>query len=320
MLRALTNRLVQFVIVLVLVTFGTTALGDLLPGSPATTVLGEYASKDAIANFNHKYGFDQPLFERYWHWLTGALHGDLGESITAQIPVTDMIRKAFPVTLEISLSALILSLVLGIGLALLSALRPGGMFDRTVSWLSSGFYALPEFVSAVFIVLLFSTYLDVLPPLGWVPLSESVGGNITHAILPILTLTITGVTVPLRILRGDLAAVLNDTYIVSARARGLPEWYILLRHAFRPASSSLLTIIGVVVGFTLAGSIIVETFYTLPGFGMLFSAALSGKDIVVTQGLVVVVALIYMFANLVVDLCQPLVDPRLRSSATSARS
>ena len=314
MLRSVTNRLGQFVVVLILVTFGTTALGEFLPGDPAYTVLGQYATKGAVRNFDHKYGFDRPLFSRYWHWLVNALHGNLGDSVQAQVPVVHLIKQALPVTAEIALSSLVLSVVIGVALALLCTLRPGGLFDRIVAGFSSVFYAIPAFVSAVFIVLIFSRKLGWFPPLGWVPLSQSIGGNIKHAALPVLTLTITGVTVPLRILRGDLAAVLNESYIVSARARGLPEWYVLLRHAFRPASTSLLTIIGVVVGFSLAGSIIVETFFTLPGFGLLFSNALSGKDIIVDQGLVVVIALIYMLSNLVVDLCQPLVDPRLRSS------
>jgi len=317
-LRSVLTRLLQFLVVLVLVTFGTTALGSLLPGNPAYTVLGQYATQGAVHNFDHKYGFDQGLFPRYWHWLVNALQGNLGTSIQAQIPVTHMIRQAMPVTLEISLVSLVLSVVIGVGLALLCAFRPGGIFDRIVAGFSSVFYAIPAFVSAVFVVLIFSRKLGLFPPLGWVPLSQSIGGNISHAALPIITLTITGVTVPLRILRGDLAAVLNETYIVSARAKGLPEWYVLLRHAFRPASTSLLTIIGVVVGFALAGSIIVETFFTLPGFGLLFNNALSGKDIIVDQGLVVIIAVVYMVSNLIVDLCQPLVDPRLRASTVRA--
>lgn len=319
MLRSLTNRVGQYVAVLFLVTFGTIALGELLPGDPGYTVLGEYASKEAVANFNHEHGFDRPLLTRYWDWVTNALHGDLGISVQSQVPVLDLIKKAFPVTLQIGLSALILSLFFAVLLALVSALRPGGIVDRAVAAFSSMFYALPDFVAAVFIVLIFTTQLDLLPPLGWVPLSESISGNLYHAALPILTLTLSGITLPLRILRGDLAGVLNDTYIVAARARGLPEWYVLLRHAFRPASSSLLTIIGVLVGFKLAGSIIVETFYSLPGFGLLFANALSGKDIILTQGLVVIIAIVYMTSNLAVDLCQPIVDPRLRSANAQTR-
>ncbi len=319
MLQSLLKRLVQFVVVLVLGTFGTTALTLLIPGNPAYGYLGRYATKAAVAHFDSEYGFNQPIFVRYWHWLVAALHGNLGVSIQAQEPVVHLISQALPVTLELSLCSLVLSTILGVGLALASALRPGGVFDRITVAFSSLFYSLPPFVVAVFFVILFTTKLHLFPSLGWVPLSQSITGNVQHAALPILVLTVTGVTVPLRILRGDLEAVLNDAYIVSARARGLPEWYVLLRHAFRPASSSLVTLIGIAVGFFLAGSIVVETFFTLPGFGLLFSNALSGKDITVDQGLVVVIAVVYMTANLAVDLCLPLIDPRLRS-ATSAHA
>lgn len=311
-MRRIAGRIGQMLAVLVVVSFGATALSSLVPGSAATLVLGPDASKAEVAQFNHQYGFDLPLFDRYWQWVVGVFHGNLGQSITAHASVASVIWQALPVTLEIAVLSMILSLVLSVGLALIAVMRPDGIVDRIITAISSALYSLPVFISAVILVLVVTEKWHLLPPEGWVPLNQGVGQNIMHAILPVLAVASTVTTLLLRVLRGDLVAVLESEYVASARASGLPEWYVLLRHAFRPAAMSLITVSGLVFGYLFGGSILVETFFVAPGLGFLVSQAEVGKDIPVVQGVTVVVAFAYVVINLVVDGLQTVLDPRLR--------
>jgi peptide/nickel transport system permease protein len=317
--RTLINRLVQLVVVMILVTFATTALVNLIPGTPADLVLGGNPSVAAIKHFNHQYGYDRPILVQYWHWVVNALQGNLGVSIQSNTSVTSLIIKALPVSVEIAVLGFVLSLVIAVALALVAVIHPGGVLDRVIGAFSALFYSVPVYVSAVAFVYLLAVKTRLFPPVGWVPLSTSITGNLRHVALPVITLTVVLAALPLRVLRGDLSVVLNEDYVTSARARGIPEWYVLLRYAFRPASLSLLTIEGIVFGYLFAGNIIIETFYGTPGVGYLVSFAQAGKDIPIIQGVVVFVALVFMTVNLLVDLCYPLLDPRLRGSVAQRR-
>jgi peptide/nickel transport system permease protein len=291
------------------------ALANLVPGSPATLVLGANASKASIDQFNRQYGFNYPLFDRYWHWLDGLFHGTLGQSIQAQAPVLSVIKQALPVTLELAIITMIFSLLLATTLALIAVMRPDGIVDRVLTVMSSMLVSVPAFISAVVLVYVFAIAIHLLPPSGWVALTADPAQNLQHAVLPVLTMSSTVTPLLLRVLRGDLVTVLQSDYIASARASGLPEWYVLLRHAFRPAAISLITISGLVFGYLFGGSIIVETFYQAPGLGLLVSSAELGKDIPVVQGVTVIVALAYVVINLAVDGFQVLLDPRLARRA-----
>jgi peptide/nickel transport system permease protein len=313
MARAFIKRLAQLIVVLVLVTFGTTALVNLIPGSPAYLVLGGFPSPSAVAHFNKEYGYDRPILVQYWHWVINALHGNLGVSIQSHVPVVSLIKMDFPISAEIAILAFIVSLVVGVSLALVSVIRPGGILDRVIGAFTALFCAVPAYVSGVVFVYIFSLKAHLFPPVGWVPLTSDLAGNLDHVALPVITLSVIGATLPLRVLRGDLGVVLNEDYVLSARARGIPEWYVLLRYAFRPASMSLLTVEGIFLGYLFAGNIIIETFFALPGVGYLVSFAEGGKDIPVVQGVVVFVAIVFVLVNLIVDLCYPILDPRLRT-------
>jgi len=304
---------------MILVTFGTTALITRIPGTPAGLVLGGNPSVAAIKHFNHQYGYDRPILVQYWHWVINALQGNLGRSIQSNAPVTSLIVKALPVSVEIAVLGFVISLVIAVALALVSVMRPGGVLDRVIGAFSALFYSVPVYVSAVAFVYVLAVKTKLFPPVGWVPLSTSLTGNLRHVALPVITLSVPLAALPLRVLRGDLGDVLNEDYVASARARGLPEWYVLSRYALRPASISLLTIEGIVFAYLFAGNIIIETFFSTPGVGYLVSFAQGGKDIPVIQGVVVFVALIFMIVNLLVDLCYPLLDPRLRGSVDERR-
>jgi peptide/nickel transport system permease protein len=312
MLRFFVNKVAEAIVVLFLVTLGTAGLVNLIPGSPALLILGSYATPSSIATLNKQYGFNRPFFDRYWSWLTGALHGNLGNSIQSQEPVTHILQSALPVTLEIALLALVISLLIAIPLALVCAARDGSLLDRAVTGVSSALQAIPTFVGCVVLAELFSNKFHVFPTFGWTPLSQDPGQNLLHVALPVIVLVLVTTPLFLRVLRADLVAVLREDYVLSARARGLPDWYIMLRHALRPASVSLFTLTGLVFGYLVGGVVILETFFALPGIGQAVATAVSGKDLPVVQGAVVVFALTYLVLNTLVDLGLALIDPQSR--------
>jgi peptide/nickel transport system permease protein len=309
-----TRRLGQAVAVVILVTMATAALTDLIPGSPAALILGDTSQPEAVAALNAQYGWDRPFFIRYWDWLLAALHGNLGDSIQSGQAVTGLLAERIPITLEIAVLSLAVSLVLAIVLALVCAARPDGILDRALTALASASIAIPSFVGCVVFAQLLSARAGWFPTFGWTPVSDSLTDNLLHAALPVIVIATHVAALFLRVLRADVVGMLGEDYVFAARARGLPESFILMRHVLRPASLSLLTLAGLVFGYLIGGSIIVEVFFAIPGLGGLVSQAVAGKDLPVVQGVVVVVAVVYLIVNALVDIGIMLLDPRARRS------
>ncbi|GAA1827457.1 ABC transporter permease [Pseudonocardia ailaonensis] len=312
MKRFLTRRVPHVLAVLVIVTFATSALIDLLPGSAASAVLGENATAAQIAEFNARFGLDAPLIPRYLAWIGHALQGDLGLSIRLGTPVSGLVAERIPVTGEIALLAILVTVIVAVPLAARAADRESGIVDRIANGLSSALVAVPAFVMAVLLVYVLSLELGLLPVAGWSPLDAGLGENLRFLIMPVLTLALVEIPVMYRVLRADLLTNLREDFVLAARARGMSRSYVMLRHVLRPSSFSLITMIGLTVGRLLGGTVIVEQIYGLPGLGSLVISSISSKDITVVQGVVVVVAVIYVFLNLVVDLCYTLLDPRVK--------
>jgi peptide/nickel transport system permease protein len=314
MLKFALRRLLDIVLVLVLVSFFTTSLVDLMPGSPALAIYGSALSPQFLANFNQEFGLNHSLFVRYGLWVWHALQGDLGTSYQTHFSVASQIGSRLPVTAEIAILTLIVSLLIAIPVAMLAATRPGRLTDRVVTGLTSFAQATPAFAAAPILVYLFAVQAKWFPSQGWVPLTQDVGQNLKDVILPVATLVLGISPIFIRILRGDIVSLLSENFVMVARSRGLPEWYILLRHVLRPASASLVTVAGLSFGYLFGGSIIVESFYSLPGIGLLASQAVYNKDLPILAGVVVCVALIFVIINSLVDLSYGLLDPRVRNS------
>ena len=311
--RTLNVKLLQIIPVLLIVTFFTTALSDLIPGSTALAFLGPNTSQAAVDNFNKEYGLNHPLFQRYWNWLTDALQGNLGLSYETHGSVSHIIAQHLGVTIEVGLLALVVSLVLTIPLSMLSAIHPGGFVDRLVTSTTSVLIAVPVFITSVLIVYLLSVKAGFFPSSGWAPLSSGIVPNLRHVALPVITVVLGITPLLVRVLRGDLVSTLGQEFVLAARARGLPDFYILFRHVLRASLASLLTLMGLVLGFLFAGSIVVESFFGLPGLGLLASQAVTNKDLPIVQGVVVFVAVVYLLANILVDLFYAVLDPRIGS-------
>lgn len=313
MLRYVSRYVVHALVVLMIVTFVTTLLLDLTPGDPALQILGEGATPEQLENLRRQLNLDQPVVVRYWLWLTAAFQGDLGTSPINFQPVAEQIIDRIPVTLELALIALAISLLISIPIGIFTAARAGKVVDEAWSLTSSVLISMPYFVTALVLVLIFGVGLQVLPTLGWAPISAGLGENLRYVLLPALTLALLEIPVFSRLLRADMVATLDRDFILSARARGLSSRYVLFRHALRPSSFSLLTLAGLSLGRLLGGAIIVEYIFSLPGLGQLMLNAINTRDLVTVQGVVLFVTVCYVVINATVDVAYGYIDPRVRA-------
>jgi peptide/nickel transport system permease protein len=310
--RNILGRVVRLLAVLVLVAAGTLLLLDLLPGDPARTVLGEAATQSQVDALNQRMGLDQPYLERLGDWVGGLAHGDLGTSIVSNEPVFSAIRAGLPVTIELALTSLVVSLLLAIPLSVYAANHPFGWLDRTVTFVASILLATPGFLVAVLLLYFLAVSTGLFPVTGWVPLTESVGENIRHATLPVVTLALPLAATFTRVLRNDMAATLGEDYVLAARARGLSRERVLFRHALRPSVLPLMTVAGVQLGYLIGGTVIVESVFVLPGIGRLTIESINSRDYTSVQGIVFLAAIMYVVINALIDLAYPLLDPRVR--------
>ena len=301
------------VLVVMAATMLTQWLLDRAPGGVAATILGDRASPENVAALNSELGLDRPFLVRYFDWAGDVVTGDLGRSPVNNRSVWDAISTALPVTIEIVLLATVIALSVALASTFLSVRRPGGAVDRLFGTVSSAALAVPTFVLAPVLLYLFAVEADVFPVTGWVPLSDGLAANLRSAVLPAVAVAIPEFAIFHRLLRGDLVATMEEDFIAAARARGISESRILVRHAFRPASISLMTVLGISTGRLLGGTVVVETLFSLPGLGLLLQQSILQRDLIMVQGIVVFLAATYVLVNLVVDLLYGVVDPRMRA-------
>jgi ABC-type dipeptide/oligopeptide/nickel transport system permease component len=277
----------------------------LLPGDPVQVILATSgATPDAVAKLRSQLGLDLPLHIQYFRYLNGLLHGDMGSSLFTYRPVTEIIQQNMGATLELALSAMLLALVVGIPLGILAAVFKDSWIDHLAMTLAVVGVSAPGFWTALLMILLFSVVLQLLPSGGH--------GTLKHLIMPTLVLGLSGAAVMARLTRSSLLEVLRQEYVVTARAKGGSELYVLVRHALKNSLIPVVTVAGLQFGFLLGGTVVTETVFARPGLGRTAVEAILYKDIPVVQGIVLFVAVIYMLVNLVVDLCYALLDPRIR--------
>ncbi|MBF0662703.1 MAG: ABC transporter permease [Rhodococcus sp.] len=290
---------------------------ELIPGDPVDSLVPPGASDEMRDIARASYGLDDPLMERYLSWIGGVLQGDFGRSFTTQTDVLASIAERAPVSLELAILSMFVALAVSIPVGVWSAYRPGGRLDRVATALTSATLAVPSFVLGILLVFVFGVQLGLLPTLGWVPFSEDPVEHLLHIALPVLTLAAGECVLFTRLLKGDMMATLQQDHVLSARARGLPTSRILVRHALRQSSFSLVTVSGVVIGRLIGGTVIVELIFSLPGMGSLVVNSILSRDFIVVQAVVLLSALLYLSINTVVDLAYPLLDPRVRKVSAS---
>jgi len=283
-------------------TFITYSLGALSNSNPAATILGQDAATPAaVAKLDRALGLDHPLIVQYWHWLTQAVHGNLGVSYFTQIPVAQSISQRLPVDLSIALLAVLLAVIIGGTAGTVAAMRRGGWVDRAVTIACSAVSTLPAFVIGIILVVLFAVTIHWLPANGYVGPSTSIPQWLRFAFLPSLALSLQVSADIARQLRTSLVEVLDRNYIVGAKVRGLPYRRILIRHALHNAAGPALTVLGYDFPQMLAGAVAAEAVFSLPGLGQLLLSSAQTRDIPVVQGLLLVISTFVIVVNLIVN-------------------
>ncbi len=306
------RRLLYLVPVLVAVSLLTFLIASLLPGDLAYVILGDQATPDKVAALRHDMGLDQPIWWRYLSWLGHVLAGDFGRSFRTGQTVLQAVSERLPVSLELMFLAELGALVIGIPLAIACAVRSGSAFDRFMTGSAFSMLSVPAFLSAILLIYLFAVQLRWLPATGYVPFEEDPIGNLRCFVLPALTLALGEWPVLMRVLRSDMIATLQEDYIAMARAKGLKPSRILLVHALKPSSLTLVTVTGINIGRLIGGTVIVESVFALPGIGRLLLGAIYTRDLVILQGVVLFVAVGYVLMNFIVDMLYAVLDPRIR--------
>lgn len=309
------RRLTELVVVLFLVSFATFMLSALLPGDPAVTILGPHHTPAQYQQVRHELRLDEPLLERYGHWLSGAVRGDFGRSLLPpRVSVSSLIWSGLPVSAELTVLAYLFAVALSIPLALWSVHKLDGAVDRAISAVSFANLSMPEFLGALLLILVFVVHLGYAPRLGWVGLTspQGIGENLRHAILPAFALSVPYTALLTQILRNDLAMTLQEDYILMAKAKGLAPARVLVTQALRPSLFSFVTVAGVSIGYLIGGTAVVESIFGLPGIGSVLVRAAGGSDVPVLQAVVLVLATIYVLLNAGLDLVYRYLDPRVR--------
>jgi peptide/nickel transport system permease protein len=310
--RNILRKLLRLIPVLLLVTAATFLLLNLLPGDVALAMLGNEATPAAIAQVRADLNLDQPLVLRYLQWLGGFLQGDLGRSYITRVPILEQIVDRLPVTIELMLLSQCLALLLAILAAILCTYKAGGRLDRLISSIALLLLAAPVFITAIVLMFIFALTLRWLPSTGYVPLTVDPLANLAHFALPALSIALVEFPVLFGVLRADLIKTLQQDFIALAKAKGLSPWFILVRHALRPSSFTLVTIAGLQIASAIAGALVVETIFGLPGVGRMLTGAVYNRDMMVVQGCVAVISVGYVLVNFAVDMIYAVLDPRIR--------
>jgi peptide/nickel transport system permease protein len=315
MLRYIGRRILIAIPTLIIVSLLVFALQKLLPGDPVLTMAGEERDPQVLEYLRQKYRLDDPIPVQYFAWIGSALTGNLGISLRTDIPVLDLIMSKLPVTLELAIMAMIVALVIGIPTGIISAVKKGTAVDYTANVIALSGLSIPNFWLGIMLIMLISVRWQLLPASGYVPPTEDLWLNIKTMIMPAFVLG-TGLAASLmRHTRSAMLGVMRSDYIRTARAKGLLSRKVILKHALRNALVPIVTLSTLLFGELLAGAVLTEQIFTIPGFGKLIVDAVFNRDYAVVQGVVLCTAVGFIFMNLLADVLYVLVNPRLRHSA-----
>lgn len=306
------KRLLSAIPVLIIVSIAIFSIIHLTPGKPAATILGMEASQEEIDALNQEMGYDLPLLEQYWNWITNVVRGDLGDSIFMRQTVGEAIAGHIGPTLSLALLAQLIAILLAIPFGIIAAYKRGSLADVTLSGIALAGMAIPSFMLALFLMLFVGVELRWLPIAGYQPLDRGLGEHLKYLILPGISLGMIQAALITRMTRSSMLEVLSLNFIKTARSKGVRETKVLLKHAFRNAFLPILTVIGQTFGTLITGAVVVETIFNIPGLGQLILNSIDRRDFPVIQGIVLVVTLIYVGLNLLVDLLYGVIDPRVR--------
>jgi peptide/nickel transport system permease protein len=308
----LLRRALALALTLLLVSFVTFVVVYVIPGDPAEIILGTEGTPEALAALRVKLGLDRPLLSQYVDWLGRALTGDLGVSLQYDVPVGQLITSRLPVTFPLAGLAMSLTIIAGLPLGILAAARHRRPSDVGLMVLSQLGIAIPSFWAGLLLILLFALHLGWLPAGGFTAWAETPGGALRSLLLPAVALGLVQAAILTRTTRAAMLEVLREDYVQTARSKGLSEHLVLYKHALKNSLITVVTLLGLQIGHLLAGSIIIENVFYLPGLGRLALGAIGARDLPVVQGVVLCVATVIVCVNFAIDLLYGWLDPRIR--------
>src|SRR6185312_7194424 len=312
MFNFVVRRLLQLVPTVFFVSIIIFCLQQLLPGDPALIMAGEERDPAVIAQIRHQYRLDQPIPVQYVYWIKGVVSGDFGESMRIHVPVRDLIREKLPVTMQLAAMAMTIALLIGISAGVISAVKKNTAWDYAANVLALWGISTPNFWLGIMLIFLFAVKLEWLPASGYVPLGEDWRQSLASTILPAFVLGNSIAAVLMRHTRSAMLQALESDYVRTARAKGLTERTVIIKHALRNALTPIVTLGALELGTLLSGAVLTEQIFTIPGLGKLIVDAVFNRDYAVVQGVVLVTATIYITLNLLADIAYILINPRLR--------
>lgn len=312
MLKYVLGKLIKVILTLLVISFLLAMMIRWVPGDAATYLLGRHASPERVAILRHKLGLDRPFIVQYLEWLKGVFRGDLGRSMRLDIPVIDMVLERYPRTLSICFFGSLIALLIALSAGIFSALKANTWVELLVTSVSMAGISIPAFWFGTVLMILFSVKLGWLPTSGYVAPSQNFLEYLKHLIMPALSQGLIVGSVMTRMIRASLLEILHQNYVTVARAKGLPERVVILRHALRNALIPIATTFGMTMGYMLGGSVVIETVFVYPGIGQLVVSAIFSRDYVLVQGVVLAYALTFILINLITDILYGILDPRVR--------
>ena len=306
------RRILATIPVLLIVAVLVFLMLRLTPGDPAAVIAGDAATAQDVVEIRGKLGLDRPMVTQFLIWIGRGLQGDFGESFFYKKTVASLIADRIEPTLALATLTIILATLIAVPLGTLAAYRQGSWIDRIVMGISVVGFSVPVFVIGYMLIYVFSIELNWLPVQGYQPMSEGLGGFLQRLILPSLTLSVIYVALIARITRTSVLEVLGEDYIRTARAKGLTDRVVLMRHALRNAAVPIVTVIGLGIALLIGGVVVTESVFSIPGLGRLTVDAVLARDYPTVQAVILLFSLVYVLINLLVDVAYPLLDPRIR--------
>jgi peptide/nickel transport system permease protein len=312
MFRFLAQRVLATIPVLLVVAVVVFALLRLTPGDPAAIIAGDSATTQQIEQIRDGLGLNRPLLVQFGIWFGKVLHGDLGESFFFKKTVAELIAQRLEPTLALALCTIILAVLIAVPLGVIAAWRHGGWLDRALMGFSTLGFSIPVFVLGYLLIWLVSLKLGWLPVQGYRRLSEGFSPFIRHLILPSITLSVIYIALIARVTRAAVSEALTEDFVRTARAKGLPEWRVLIHHALANAAVPIVTVIGIGLALLIGGVVVTESVYAIPGLGRLTVDAVLARDFPTIQGVILLFSVAYVLVNLLIDVSYLLFDPRIR--------
>ncbi len=312
MIGYIIKRILSLIPVMFVVSVVVFFIVHLSPGEPASVILGPNASQSEVEALRAELGHDDPVLVQFVNWLGDAITGNLGESIYANQPVTTVFGQYFMPTLSLTIFSQIIAVLIAIPIGILAAIRRGTLVDQSLMGFSLLGISVPSFLLGLFLIIIFAVNLQWFPVAGYVPLSEGLWPHLKSLILPAIALSMAQAALIVRMTRSSMLDILNNEYIKAARSKGLKERVVIYKHALRNAFVTILEVIGQTFSTLIAGAVVIEFVFNIPGIGQLIVNSVERRDFPVIQGTILLIAMIYVFINLAIDLLYGVVDPRVR--------